>query len=162
LLDFCNSIDISPKKDKSLLKDIETEGSGFDKPNPLASVKVHYKLETADGTVITNAESGEPVVVTIDDGDIFPGFDLALKSMKKGESATFKIDAKHAFGVTGNAALGVPAGASLTASITVVDFTNPKMSYSLQSEEKIKSAEDYKTQGNALFQAGRYKQAVAR
>jgi FKBP-type peptidyl-prolyl cis-trans isomerase 2 len=61
----------------------------------------------------------QEVTVLIDDGDVIPGVELALKSMKNKEEATFLIAPKHAYGAQGEASLNVPPNATLKASIKV-------------------------------------------
>ena len=52
---------------------------------------IHYTIELEDGTVITDASSGEPVHMVVDDADILPGFDELVKSMRLKEKCEYTV-----------------------------------------------------------------------
>lgn len=91
--------------------------------------------------------------MTVDDEELFPGFDHALKSMSAGEKALFVFSPKQAFGTPGNADLGVPPNTSLKAEVTLVELDETfKESWQMEPNEKIDAAEFRKSLGNKLFQ----------
>ena len=66
---------------------------------------------------VVSEEAARTLVVG--DEEVFPGFDVALKSMKDKEEATFSFKPKHAFGSAGSSELKVPADAVVKATVKV-------------------------------------------
>jgi peptidylprolyl isomerase len=62
------------------------------------TVKVHYTLKLADGTVFDTSVGGEPIEFTIGQGKVLPAFEQAVIGMKVGESKTFTLTADQAYG----------------------------------------------------------------
>ena len=63
-------------------------GEGFAKIKDLALVTLTYTLTTDDGREIASVTEKKAV---LDDGSLFPGLEIGLKSMKKGEQAKIII-----------------------------------------------------------------------
>jgi FKBP-type peptidyl-prolyl cis-trans isomerase 2 len=61
-------------------------------------VKVHYTGRLTDGTEFDSSRDREPLVVTIDAGQVIPGFNEGLKGMKVGDEKTVNIAAPDAYG----------------------------------------------------------------
>ena len=61
-------------------------------------VKVHYTGKLEDGTVFDSSLNDEPLEFTIGEGDLIPGFELAVVGMIPGDSKTEKIPADQAYG----------------------------------------------------------------
>lgn len=62
------------------------------------AVKVHYTGRFADGTVFDTSEGSEPLSFTVGDGDVIPGFDLAILGMRIGDLKEVTIEADQAYG----------------------------------------------------------------
>jgi FKBP-type peptidyl-prolyl cis-trans isomerase 2 len=61
-------------------------------------VKIHYKGTLDDGTVFDSSEGRDPLEFEVGSKQVIPGFEKAVKGMKKGDKKTFKIDCKDAYG----------------------------------------------------------------
>ena len=63
------------------------------------NVKVHYVGTLDDGTKFDSSrDRGEPLAFTCMAGQMFPGFDAAVRDMQVGEVKTVKIPAADAYG----------------------------------------------------------------
>ncbi len=62
-------------------------------------VKIEYKGTLEDGTVFDSSEAhGEPLEFEMGAGQVIPGFEEAVKGMKKGEEKTFQLQPEEAYG----------------------------------------------------------------
>lgn len=61
-------------------------------------VKVHYTGRLADGTTFDTSQQREPLEFTLGEGDLIPGFELAVIGMAPGESRTTTIPSDQAYG----------------------------------------------------------------
>jgi peptidylprolyl isomerase len=66
------------------------------------TVKVHYTLKLADGTVYDTSVGSEPLEFTLGQGKVIPGFEQAVIGMQVGETKTFTIPADQAYGQRSN------------------------------------------------------------
>ncbi|SDD59559.1 FKBP-type peptidyl-prolyl cis-trans isomerase SlpA [Pricia antarctica] len=65
------------------------------------TVKVHYTGKLEDGQVFDSSiERGEPIKVTIGQGELIPGFEKGLIDMKVKEKKTINISKEDAYGDT--------------------------------------------------------------
>ena len=62
------------------------------------TIKVHYAGRLDDGTAFDSSKGGEPLSLTLGQGDVIPGFDEALVGMEVGQSKTVTISAEQAYG----------------------------------------------------------------
>lgn len=62
------------------------------------TVKVHYKGTFDDGTMFDSSEGCDPLVFTVGEGQVIPGFEDAVTGMKQGETKTVTIKADDAYG----------------------------------------------------------------
>ena len=62
------------------------------------TVRVHYTLKLADGTVYDTSIGSEPLEFTIGQGKVIPGFEQAVIGMQVGETKTFTVPADQAYG----------------------------------------------------------------
>mmetsp|Transcript_178760 Transcript_178760/g.567238 ORF Transcript_178760/g.567238 Transcript_178760/m.567238 type:complete len:594 (-) Transcript_178760:358-2139(-) len=78
-------------------------------------VQVHYvlKLKTSELQVDSSRDRGEPFSFKVGQKQVFEGWDLAVRSLRKGEHSRFTIAAPLAYGEIGDEALGVPADSSV-------------------------------------------------
>ena len=62
------------------------------------TVKVHYTGMLEDGTIFDSSREREPLEFTIDEGQLIPGFEEAVKGMTPGETKTVEIPPEKAYG----------------------------------------------------------------
>ena len=65
---------------------------------PGAWVRLHYTITLEEGTVADTSEGGEPLEITLGDGTLEQGLELALIGLKAGDTQTLKIGPENAFG----------------------------------------------------------------
>ena len=64
-----------------------------------SSVTIHYVGTLEDGTQFDSSrERGEPMTVTVGDGQLISGFNDALVGMTEGDTKTFTITSDDAYG----------------------------------------------------------------
>lgn len=61
-------------------------------------VKVKYKGTLADGTVFDTTENKDPLTFLVGANQVIPEFEKQVTSLKPGQSKTFKVKAKEAYG----------------------------------------------------------------
>ncbi|MDZ7642264.1 MAG: FKBP-type peptidyl-prolyl cis-trans isomerase [Desulfurivibrio sp.] len=61
-------------------------------------VSIHYTGRLTDGTVFDSSEGREPLVFTIGEGEVIPGFDDAVEGMAVGDSKNVDIPMDRAYG----------------------------------------------------------------
>ena len=61
-------------------------------------VRVHYTGMLTDGTVFDSSRDREPLELTLGQGDVIPGFEMAVVGMKPGESRTATVTSDEAYG----------------------------------------------------------------
>ena len=62
------------------------------------TVKVHYTGKLEDGKIFDSSENRDPLLFTIGEGKIIPGFEQAVIGMNPGDSTTIQIPAEQAYG----------------------------------------------------------------
>jgi peptidylprolyl isomerase len=62
------------------------------------TVQVHYRGTLDDGTEFDSSAGSDPIVFTIGEGQVIPGFENALEGMTTGEKKTERIEAENAYG----------------------------------------------------------------
>lgn len=62
------------------------------------TVRVHYTLKLADGTVFDTSVGNEPLEFTLGQGEVITGFEEAVIDMQVGESKTVTIPVDRAYG----------------------------------------------------------------
>lgn len=73
------------------------KGTG-DKVEPLQTVKVHYTGRFVDGTEFDSSEGGDPFAFTVGAGQVIPGWDAVVSSMKVGDKVTVLLPSDLAYG----------------------------------------------------------------
>lgn len=63
------------------------------------TVKVHYTGTLNDGSEFDSSRDGEPLTVTIGQGELIPGFEDALLGMAPGDNKKVTIEAESAYGL---------------------------------------------------------------
>ncbi|PKQ21013.1 MAG: peptidylprolyl isomerase [Actinobacteria bacterium HGW-Actinobacteria-6] len=62
------------------------------------TVTVHYRGTLADGSVFDASEGREPLLFTVGEGDVIPGFESAVIGLEVGEKKTVVIPSDEAYG----------------------------------------------------------------
>ena len=104
---------------QGLLYTIDTEGNG-PSPEPGETVSIHYTGSLANGQVFDSSEGRDPLQFVLAGGRIIPGFDLAVQTMKVGETRTVVIPPELAYGQQG-APGAIPPNSVLVFTITLTD-----------------------------------------
>ena len=61
-------------------------------------VKVQYKGTLADGTIFDSTEDKEPLTFLVGASQVIPEFEKQVTALQPGQSKTFKVKAKEAYG----------------------------------------------------------------
>lgn len=94
------------------------EGSG-EPPRPGDALTVHYTGSLQDGTEFDSSRGGNPFVFFLGTGDVIPGWDEGLASIKKGGRRTLTIPPALAYGDQGAGGV-IPPGATLLFDVEVL------------------------------------------
>lgn len=65
---------------------------------PGSAVTLHLKIELEDGTEALSTFGEEPLALTVGDGTLQPGLELALYGLKVGDRQTVRLDPGQAYG----------------------------------------------------------------
>lgn len=151
---------INITEDQGVIKKILQEGSG-DFPPEGFEVQVHYEGKLQSNLTIFDSSKSRnaPFKFTLGKGDVIKGWDLGVKSMKKGEISEFILSPQYAYGERGFGDR-IPANSTLIFEIELLDFyERPKSKFEMDLPEKIALAKKFKEEGVALFQAKNFTQA---
>ena len=70
-----------------------------DEINMHSLVLMHYNIALTNGTEIESSFDDEPVEITMSNGDVTEGMELALFGLKEGDSQTLTLTAEQGFGI---------------------------------------------------------------
>jgi FKBP-type peptidyl-prolyl cis-trans isomerase len=159
LLSWTDEEDVSPTKDRGVLKKLLQEGdaSGWETPREEAKITVKLSGKVLDGPEFEPEHTAEYV---IGEEQIGEGLEAAISSLKKGQKARFTIKPQYAFGAHGDPARGIPPNATVVYEIELIDFAKEKESWDMSPEEKMVAALKRKDDGNELFKVSKFKRAV--
>ncbi|KAK0162753.1 hypothetical protein PV327_006505 [Microctonus hyperodae] len=122
------AVDISPKNDGGVLKEILKEGEGDELPSSGNKVSVHYTGTLLDGTKFDSSKDrNEPFSFTLGQGQVIKAWDIGVATMKKGEIAMLTCDAKYAYGKMGSPPK-IPPDATLKFEVEVLGWTGDDLS----------------------------------
>lgn len=62
------------------------------------TIKVHYTGTLDDGTLFETSVGGEPIDLTLGNGEVIPGFEKGVEGMAVGDKRSIRIPAAEAYG----------------------------------------------------------------
>jgi FKBP-type peptidyl-prolyl cis-trans isomerase SlpA len=65
---------------------------------PERQVTLHFAIKLESGDVVDSTFDKRPATFTVGDGNLLPGFELALYGLKAGDKRSIAIDPEHGFG----------------------------------------------------------------
>ena len=65
---------------------------------PDKEVTLHFALKLENGDVVDSTFDKQPATFTFGDGNLLPGFELALQGLKAGDKRSLRIEPEHGFG----------------------------------------------------------------
>lgn len=111
---------------QGLKKKLLKEGEGWDAPESGDEVEVHYTGTLLDGTQFDSSrDRGTPFKFTLGQGQVIKGWDLGIKTMKKGENALFTIPADLAYGEAGSPPT-IPPNSTLQFDVQLLSWVSVK------------------------------------
>ncbi|OQR67250.1 peptidyl-prolyl cis-trans isomerase FKBP4-like, partial [Tropilaelaps mercedesae] len=97
------AVDLSPKKDGGILKEILREGQGQATPGDSCTVYVHYHGTLTDGTVFDSSrERDTEFNFVLGMGQVIKAWDIGVASMKRGELCRLTCAPEYAYGENGS------------------------------------------------------------
>jgi len=133
------------------------ESEKGDSPNYEAKCKLKIKVTGSNGVVYENTSKE----ITVGDEDIPEGLQKAIESMKKGETARFKVKSEYAYKAEGSKELNIPPNTDLVYEIELIDCEKGKESWQLSNfQEKYDVAVQRKNTGNNFFEKQKFALAI--
>ena len=104
--------------------------TGLDRIAPGSRITLHLSLSLADGTEVLSTFDDDPETLTLGDGTLVQGLELALYGLRAGDEQTLTLSPEQAFGLRDPANVHPMARADFPPEVTpepgaVIGFTTP-------------------------------------
>ncbi|KAL1116828.1 hypothetical protein AAG570_005298 [Ranatra chinensis] len=152
------TLDLSPKKDKGILKYPIEEGEGTDSPNEGSTVEVHLI-----GNINDKVFDERDVTFCLGEGIeelIPPGVEKALEHFHLNEKAKLELKPNYGFGASGCEKFGVPPDSPLVYIVTLKSFQKIKDTWLMESKEKLEHGKMFKEKGTNYYKAEKFQLAL--
>jgi peptidylprolyl isomerase len=106
------------------LRYTESDGGSGDPPNPGDALTMHYTGSLEDGTVFDSSQGGDPFRFVLGRGDVIPGWDEGIATMKEGGKRSLVIPPELGYGPEGipGANPPIPPNAALFFDVELVEI----------------------------------------
>ncbi|KAK4887688.1 hypothetical protein RN001_003959 [Aquatica leii] len=122
-----SSVDISPKGDGGVLKEVIVDGSG-DQPPKGCKVQVHYTGTLLDGTQFDSSRDRKtPFEFDLGKGSVIKAWDIGVATMKKGERAILTCAPEYAYGEKGSPP-SIPPDSTLKFDVEIIGWKGEDLS----------------------------------
>lgn len=149
-------------EDGGVTKQILKASPEGESPEDGMDVEVSYIGTLASDGSEFDRSSGEPFTFSLGQGQVIKGWDVGVKTMKKGEKALFVLAPEYAYGASGSPPK-IPANATLKFEVELLNFkAKEKTKWDFTEEERRAKARDFKVQGTEAFKKGDLQEAKAR
>lgn len=158
VLDWTKDEDVSEAKDKSIMKKVEAEGTGWDKPEYESEVVINVTAYSGSDAEENKVKlfSRDNWKVTIGETKLPGGLETALKAMKDREHAIITVHGKH---IDADPEFGIPrAGEQIIYDVSIASLTVVK-TWNFKGQDKITEGAKRKDAGNELFKQGKWEAA---
>ncbi|CAG9580154.1 unnamed protein product [Danaus chrysippus] len=151
--------DLSPNKNKGILRYVVEQGTGKDCPNDGSAVTVELEGKLTDGTVFDN----RTVSFVLGEGaesNICHGLERAIEKFNLNEKSRLTIQPKYAFTSEGNSEMGVPPNSVVEYTVKLVSFEKAKEPWAMSADERVQQAKICKEKGTNYFKDNKYQLAI--
>ncbi|XP_075975972.1 FK506-binding protein 59kD isoform X2 [Anticarsia gemmatalis] len=151
--------DLSPRKNKGILRHVIEQGSGAESPEDGSLVTVEL-----EGRLLPDGKVFDTRTVTFPLGEgsehnVCEGIERALEKFVKDEKSRITLQPRYAFKAEGNAELGVPANAEVEYTVKLTNLEKTKH-WLMDGSEKIEQAKMFKEKGTNYFKASKFQLAI--
>jgi len=141
-------IDVTPDKDRGVLKEILRAGEGHERPKEGYTVSVHYiGTLLVDGTTFDSSRSrNKEFAFSLGLGSLIKALDIGITTMLRGELAVFQCAPEYSYGSKGSPPL-IPADATLVFEVELLSWKGEDVSEAKDGsilKIQIKDGEGYK------------------
>lgn len=150
----------SSKSGGILRRKLVAGGSKYNNPNEGADVEIHLQGYYGDKLF-----EERDVVFNLGEGsskahNVPYGIEKALYKFTENEKSRLTLQPKYAFGVQGNAELGIPPNAVVSYIVELQRFTKAAEAWSLNGQQKMECSREFKKKGTDYFSEGQFRLAV--
>ena len=160
LFDFYGE-DVSEDKDKSILKRIHSNGSGYATPNDGATLNCEIECFTVPGNESVGKFTSTTILHGEENSQGLPKcVEKVIGDMKCGEKCEITVTSKHGFKEANAAFPNAPLNDSLKFVIDLKNFEKCKESWEMSSEEKIEQSTLKRESATKYLKEGKYDLAI--